>query len=112
MITKEKDTHFIVGGIHYATGQPVKIEIRDGRIVSVKETDGTGKDFMDLFIAPGLIDNQINGYANIDFSGNDLSAEGVIEAANAIWRDGVTTFLPTLITNSHENLIRNFQNSS
>ena len=66
---------------------------------------------MKLFIAPGLIDNQINGYANVDFSGNDLSADGVIDAAKAIWRDGVTTFLPTLITGSHENLIKKFQDS-
>ena len=108
MITKEKESQSIVSGIHYATGQPVKIGIRDGRIVSIFETAGSGKDLKDLFIAPGLIDNQINGYANIDFSGNNLSAGGVIEAAKAINRDGVTTFLPTLITGSHEHLIRNF----
>jgi N-acetylglucosamine-6-phosphate deacetylase len=105
---KEKRTQLIVSGIHYATGQPVKIEIRDGQIRSVTESDRIEKDSMDLFIAPGLIDNQINGYANVDFSGNDLTSSGVIEAANAIRKDGVTTFLPTLITGSHEKLIKNF----
>ncbi len=32
----------------------------------------------------------------------------MINAAREIWREGVTTFLPTLITNSHEMLVRNF----
>ena len=45
MMTKEKKTQFIVSGIHYATGQPVKIEIKDGRIVSVIETDQDRKRF-------------------------------------------------------------------
>ncbi len=107
-MTKEKVTQFTVSGIHYATGRPVKIEIKDGRIGSVTETDRVEKESLDLFIAPGLIDNQINGYANVDFSGNDLFVEGVIEAAKAIRKDGVTTFLPTLITGSHESLIKNF----
>ena len=62
-----------------------------------------------LVIAPGLIDNQINGYANVDFSGNNLTIQDVISASKSIWSEGVTSFLPTLITNSQENLIRNFR---
>jgi len=108
MMTKGNASEYMIGGMHYATGKPVKIEIKDGLIVSVTETDTPEKDSTGLFIAPGLIDNQINGYAGIDFSGNNLSAAGVIEAAKAISRDGVTTFLPTLITGSHENLVKNF----
>jgi N-acetylglucosamine-6-phosphate deacetylase len=107
-MAKKEKPNSIVEGIHYATGRPVKIKIKDGRITSVSETERTGKELMDLIIAPGLIDNQINGYAGVDFSGNDLSAGSVIEAASSIRRDGVTTFLPTLITGSHEKLIKNF----
>jgi N-acetylglucosamine-6-phosphate deacetylase len=106
---KEKDTPFTIEGIHYATGKPVRIEIMEGRICKITEADSLTKEVMKLFLAPGLIDNQINGYANVDFSGKDLSSIGVIEAAKAIWRDGVTTFLPTLITSSHQNLINNFR---
>lgn len=95
----------IIEGIHYMTGFPVRIEIIDGIIGSISEI----KEYKDnLYLAPGLIDNQINGYANVDFSGDFLTQEGFIEATNAIRKDGVTSFLPTLITNSHENLLRNF----
>ena len=107
-MTKEKMTQFTVSGTHYATSRPVRIKIIDGQICNITEADKYEVADQDLFIAPGLIDNQINGYASIDFSGNNLSASGVIEAAKAIIRDGVTTFLPTLITGSHENLVKNF----
>ncbi|MBK7711629.1 MAG: hypothetical protein IPJ37_12260 [Bacteroidales bacterium] len=109
MITEDKKTQIIVSGIHYATGKPVSLEIRDGRIIKIAEPERLKAEEMNLFIAPGLIDNQINGYANIDFSGSALSASGVIDAAKAIWSGGVTTFLPTLITGSHETLLKNFR---
>jgi N-acetylglucosamine-6-phosphate deacetylase len=108
MMTQEKNTQFTISGIHYATGEPVKIKIADGRFVDFIEADTLSKEEQRLIIAPGLIDNQINGYANVDFSGTDLTVEGIVDAAKSIWSSGVTTFIPTLITGSHENLIKNF----
>jgi N-acetylglucosamine-6-phosphate deacetylase len=107
-MTKDKTVPTILEGIHYATGRPVSITIIDGIIAGIEESANLEKENSNLYIAPGLIDNQINGYANVDFSGKSLTAEDVLYAAKAIWRDGVTTFLPTLVTNSHENLLRNF----
>ncbi|MCX6255158.1 MAG: N-acetylglucosamine-6-phosphate deacetylase [Bacteroidia bacterium] len=105
---KDKTVPFTIEAIHYETGNPVIIEIINGIIVNIREIAGLQNENNNLFVAPGLIDNQINGYANIDFSGSKLSAGDIIDAAKAIWRDGVTSFLPTLITNSYNNLIRNF----
>jgi N-acetylglucosamine-6-phosphate deacetylase len=107
-MTKNKTAPFIVEGIHYETGNPVRIEIIDGIIKNIKEVAGLKNKKSNQFVSPGLIDNQINGYANVDFSGRNLSAGDIIGATKAIWREGVTTFLPTLISNSHENLIKNF----
>jgi N-acetylglucosamine-6-phosphate deacetylase len=98
-----------VTGMHYITGKPVIIAISDGMITGISETDQPEDSMMNLFLAPGLIDNQINGYAGVDFSGNDLTSDGVINAAKAIWKDGVTTFLPTVITGSHGRMINNFR---
>jgi N-acetylglucosamine-6-phosphate deacetylase len=97
----------VINGFHYATGKPVTIEIRDGLIYSISEVEnriGAGKN---LFIAPGLIDNQINGYAGIDFTGGSLTSDDVIKAAKAILKEGVTTFFPTLITSGHRRLAGN-----
>ncbi len=105
---KDKSLPLIIEGIHYVTGNPVRVEAIDGIVVSIKEISGQKGRNIRMLIAPGLIDNQINGYANIDFSGSNLSVPEIKDAAKAIWKDGVTTFLPTLLTNSHENLINSF----
>ena len=108
IMTKDSASDFSIEGIHYLTGKPVRIEICDGLIGNVNEIKASDERSNNLFIAPGLIDNQINGYVNVDFSGNNLFLHDLITAAKAIWKDGVTSFLPTLVTNSNENLLRNF----
>ena len=60
------------------------------------------------FLAPGLIDIQLNGFAGIDFSDPDLEPEGVLGVLEPLWRTGTTSFCPTLITNTPERLSRNF----
>lgn len=98
---------FEIEGIHYHTGQPVIIKVEDGIIKSIIVDAEINAENSKFIVAPGLIDNQVNGYMGIDFSGTDLSTEKVIQAAGGMWKDGVTTFLPTLLTNSHKNLVRN-----
>lgn len=99
--------YFVIEGIHFETGKNVKIRISEGLIESVEEVAPGGKN-MNIYIAPGLIDNQINGYAGVDFSGNELSQANIRHATEQILSEGVTSFLPTLATNSHQNLIKNF----
>jgi N-acetylglucosamine-6-phosphate deacetylase len=98
-----------IEAIHYETNKPVRIEIRDGLITGILEISASSlKD--GLYVAPGLIDNQINGYKGIDFSDTGLTTGKMRMAVEAINRDGVTSFLPTVITGSHENLLKNFRN--
>ena len=97
-----------ITGIHYETGKPVVIEINDGIIVSVDEASGNAIK-NDLYISPGLFDNQVNGYSGVDFSGDDLTSDGILKATLALWKEGVTSYLPTLLTNSHEKLLKNFR---
>jgi N-acetylglucosamine-6-phosphate deacetylase len=98
-----------IEAIHYETNKPVTLEIKDGLISAVKEASGSSQ-ISDLYVAPGLFDNQINGYKGIDFSDTALTTEKMMTAVEAIRRDGVTCFLPTVITGSHENLQRSFRN--
>lgn len=97
-----------ITGIHYETGQPVRIQAENGIIAKISELRGKNPVIPDLFLAPGLIDNQVNGYNGINFSDGSLDQESIREAAEAILNDGVTSFLPTLVTDSHENLLRSF----
>jgi N-acetylglucosamine-6-phosphate deacetylase len=104
---QERDENFTIEAIHYETGNPVRILINHGFIESIQEFPDLKIENENLFIAPGLIDNQINGYSGVDFSGDNLTKDDVIDATKAIWKEGVTTFLPTLLTNSHEKLVKN-----
>ncbi|MEI7420713.1 MAG: N-acetylglucosamine-6-phosphate deacetylase [Prolixibacteraceae bacterium] len=100
---------FSVTALHYETMLPVQIEIADGKILAINDL-GKGASGAKLpIVAPGLIDNQVNGYSGVDFSGDDLTVEGIVKATRSLWKTGVTTYLPTLITNSPTNLIRNFR---
>jgi len=98
-----------IKGIHFETNVPVEIEIAGGIISGISNIDEPAGKSENLFVAPGLIDNQVNGYKGVDFSDGDFSPDQMIKAAEAIWKDGVTSFVPTLITNSRDNLIRNFK---
>ena len=83
-----------------------RIEITDEHISSVAITGAPRAGVP--FIAPGFVDIQINGFAGIDFSSPELDAEKAISVLPAIWSSGVTSFCPTLITNSLSMLARNF----
>jgi N-acetylglucosamine-6-phosphate deacetylase len=98
-----------VEGIFYLDGTPISIEISEGKITGIIRNN----DFNDggnsrVYIAPGLIDNQVNGYVQVSFvfSGGELTVERVRKAT---WKEGVTTYFPTLTTSSHEVLIKNFK---
>jgi N-acetylglucosamine-6-phosphate deacetylase len=99
---------FTIEGLHYITGKPVSLYIIGDTIAEIREIKTLQRGSENIIVAPGLIDNQINGYAGVDFSGKDLTSNGVLEATKAIMKDGVTSFIPTLITNSHEALLLNF----
>lgn len=100
---------FSLEALHYETLHPVRIEVVNGVISAVIELDRSESVASLLIVAPGLIDNQVNGYAGVDFSGEGLMVQDVVKATTAMMQTGVTTYLPTLVTNTPENLIRNFR---
>ncbi|NLJ44681.1 MAG: N-acetylglucosamine-6-phosphate deacetylase, partial [Bacteroidales bacterium] len=100
-----------IKAISFSTGQPVRIRISGGLIQNIMEA-GQNEGVPDLFVAPGLFDNQVNGFRGIDFSDTDLKTHEMRKAVEALNAEGVTSFFPTVLTNSHENLLRIFTNLS
>ena len=98
-----------VSALHYETGRPVRIKFSGGLISSVDEIP-MSDELNDIYVAPRLIDNQINGYRGVDFSDPSLSSLKFRMAVDAIRKDGVTSFFPTIITGSHDSLVRVFRN--
>lgn len=101
----EKDTARITGRF-YLDGDPITILIHQGIIVGIDRRYTPGNPL--IFVAPGMVDLQINGYMGIDFSSQSLTREDMQLATRALWKEGVTTFLPTVITNHRDSLMKSF----
>ena len=83
-----------------------EIRIEGERIDSVRMLGPSVDD--QPFVSPGFIDIQLNGFAGVDFSDPNLTPKSAMGILPSLWETGVAAFCPTLITNSYENLIRNF----
>lgn len=91
---------------HYKTNKPVLVTLADGVIFKMEILSGAESESVGNWpqIAPGLVDLQINGYKNLDFNRFPVSVDTVKQATRALWEEGVTTFLPTVITNSDQSI--------
>jgi N-acetylglucosamine-6-phosphate deacetylase len=91
-----------ISGVGYA-----RIEVLDQEIsfVSILGEERDNRQY----ISPGFNDIQINGFAGIDFSAPDLEIDQLSSLLPILWETGVTSFCPTLITNSHSRLRHNLR---
>lgn len=96
-----------VQGLMYYSNLPVEIQIENGQIVEINSLDNAPQGLP--FIAPGLIDVQVNGYAGVSFTDSDLTVDGVKKVTEGLWKEGVTTYLPTIITSSGDNTRKNLK---
>src|SRR5271166_1184253 len=82
----------ICSGRHPATGDSISVEF-DDRIREITPGPPT-----DLWIAPGFVDLQVNGFAGVDFNRPETPPDHIQRALDLIVSTGVTRCLPTVIT--------------
>lgn len=109
--TKSQGYDMAVEGVHYLDSSLVRIEIKNGKISGVKKINRLSDGNEAIFIAPGLIDNQVNGYKGFSFVdiGQELTKEGIKTITSGFWEAGITTYLPTITTNEHNIFLKNFK---
>jgi N-acetylglucosamine-6-phosphate deacetylase len=98
----------IIRGKVPGTESPVDIVVKHGKIIQISPyQEGSSCNFggTDLYLCSGFFDPQVNGFAGVDFNSPCLSPEGLHRAALSLASTGVTHFLPTLITSSHEKMV-------
>lgn len=76
-----------------ATGDPITVHAASGRITAVVPAPPGDHPW----IAPGLVDLQVNGWAGCDLNGPP-EPQAVVRLAHALLREGTTSFVPTLVT--------------
>jgi N-acetylglucosamine-6-phosphate deacetylase len=84
-----------------------RIDVQGERIASVQNLGPLDSGMP--YVSPGLIDIQVNGYAGIDFCDANLDPKTVPDILPALWKTGVTTFCPTVITNTQKGLLQCFR---
>ena len=92
----------------YSDGSLVKIVFKEGVISDVSPYKA-GNETIDYFVAPGFIDTQMNGYANVSFSQPDLDEKGIDKITTVLWKEGVTTYFPTFVTGAREMYLKNLK---
>jgi N-acetylglucosamine-6-phosphate deacetylase len=63
-----------------------------------------------VFLSPGFIDLQVNGFAGVDYNSPDASQEQIAHSLRAQFACGVTRLFPTVITGSPENMTAALRN--
>lgn len=90
-----------IHGRNPLTGEPIGVAVEDGRIRSFLP----GRAGEDLWLSPGFIDLQVNGYAGCDLNAESIAPDLVFALMYKLFAVGVITFIPTVITASEGRII-------
>jgi N-acetylglucosamine-6-phosphate deacetylase len=96
-----------IRGRHWQTGDWIRIEFNQKIILNV--SGASPEKSNQQWLAPGLLDLQVNGYGGIDFQEQNLSEKSLIEAAETLKRDGCPRFFLTLTTANWTTLLGNLK---
>lgn len=97
-----------IEGIFYLDQQPIEIHIQGEKIIHIQRKPVLNNPQNAQVIAPGLIDHQVNGYLSYSFVGENLQKDQIQAITEAFWKQGITTYLPTLTSESYDIILKNF----
>ena len=80
---------------------PTEIDLADGRVQEIREIAAADSD---TWIAPALVDIQVNGFAGFDLNVGTVMSEDVSAMIRALWRVGTGFLCPTVVTGSFEGI--------
>src|SRR4051794_15824844 len=95
--------------IGYDPASGMFVDVRFDEIITV--VDSLIEPVPDsLYIAPGWIDVQVNGYAAVDYNSPDTPIEEIARSVRVLHSTGTTRFYPTVITGTAENMTNSLRN--
>lgn len=88
-------------GREVGSGQPVRVQVADGRVGSIERGVETASD---VWVSPGWLDIQVNGFGGHDPNDFGAGAAATAGTVRALWRHGVTGTLITICTHSESHI--------
>jgi N-acetylglucosamine-6-phosphate deacetylase len=92
-------------GIETFGGTPVRVTF-DSTISAVEPAAESGG----LYLSPGFIDLQVNGFLGVDFNDPTCTMEQIARSIRSLFSTGVTRFYPTVITGSPADMLGALRN--
>ena len=92
-------------GIETFGGTPVQVTF-DTAISAIEAGSYSGG----LYLAPGFIDLQVNGFLGVDFNDPKCTQEQIARSIRGLFATGVTRFYPTVITGSPADMLGALRN--
>jgi N-acetylglucosamine-6-phosphate deacetylase len=91
-----------IRGILVDTDSAVEVSLVDGAISAIEDIDQAAEL---PYLAPGFVDIQVNGFGGVDYSGADLSVDGVESVCRELISHGTTQHVATIITRPRERIL-------
>jgi N-acetylglucosamine-6-phosphate deacetylase len=95
-------------GVDVESGKPIEISF-DEAIRFVREPDSAPSD---VYLAPGFIDIQVNGFAAVDYNDPATPHDDIARSLQALFATGLTRFYPTVITGAPDDMVAALRNLS
>ena len=92
----------VVRARHYVTGETWQLALDSGALASL--TLMPPEDEGSIWLAPLLVDLQVNGLRGIDFLDPDITIAQIEKLAVSLQTDGVCHALPTVTTQSKDRI--------
>jgi N-acetylglucosamine-6-phosphate deacetylase len=90
----------VIKGKHYRSGAGIWVSLKEPAIATIRNggpSDGA-------YIAPGIVDLQVNGFRGLDFNTPPVSADLPGHVTRELWSEGVTSYYATVITNAPDRI--------
>ncbi len=95
-------------GIDLYSGLPVAVTVAGGVIARVDALPPSAALGLP-FLCRGFVDIQVNGYRGVDYTGENLTIEGIRQLVGDLAAAGVLRHVPTLVTAPAERVERNLR---
>ena len=94
-------------GVSPFSGESLAVNFSDSCITGTERYEPAEALAEPVYVSPGMIDLQVNGYRGIDYSMDCLELEHITSMVEFLAAAGITQHLPTIITSSRERILQN-----